>query len=139
MFPLLKASEKWFPSTLPPIRKDPGEFMVEKVEQALPQRVREQIPKAVEAGAAQMSALGYGVTFGALYAATRPSGEHCLRDGLLLGAIAWAAGYLGWLPALKLMPPVWRQEPARAIVPAVEHLAYGLATVAAYDWLKGRI
>ena len=32
---LMAASQKWAPESLPPIKQDPGEFMVEKAEQQL--------------------------------------------------------------------------------------------------------
>ena len=57
-------------------------------------------------------------------------------EGLALGASCWAAGYLGWLPALGLMPPVTRQTPAQIAGPLVEHLVYGVATVAVFDLLR---
>lgn len=136
---LLTASRKWLPSTLPPLRQDPGEFMVEKAETLLPESVRERIPDALETAASQALAAGYGVTFGALYAALRPQSESLLLDGLVLGMAAWAAGYLGWLPALGLMPPVWQQQAPQALAPAAEHLAYGVTAVAAYDWLREHV
>jgi hypothetical protein len=135
---LLSASQKWLPSTAPPLRQHPGEFMVEKAKQALPERARESIPKAVETATAQALGVGYGLAFGALYAAVRPRGGSPLLDGLLLGATAWAAGYLGWLPALRLMRPVWKQNAPQALAPVAEHIVYGMATVAAYDWLQER-
>jgi hypothetical protein len=85
---LLGASQKWLPVATPPLRQHPGEFMVERAEQAL------------------------------------------------LGAIAWAAGYLGRLPALGLMRPVWEQDAPEALAPAAEHVVYGVVTVAAYNRLR---
>jgi hypothetical protein len=60
-------------------------------------------------------------------------------DRFLTRAALGAAGYLGWLPALGLMPPVWEQEAPQAVVPAAEHLVYGVVTVAAYNWLRARL
>lgn len=136
---LLGASPKLLPSAAPPLRQHPGEFMVEKAEEALPERARNRIPEAAETVAAQALGVGYGLTFGALYAALRPRGGSPLLDGLMLGAAAWAAGYLGWLPALGLMPPVWKQNVPQALAPAAEHAVYGMVTVAAYDWLQERL
>jgi hypothetical protein len=62
-----------------------------------------------------------------------------LLDGAVLGGVCWAVGYAGWLPALGLMPPVWRQRAPQVVAPAAEHFAYGMATVAAYNWLSGRL
>lgn len=133
------ASRKWLPSAAPPFRRHPGEFMVGKVEEALPERVRERIPEAAETAAARALGVGYGLAFGTLYAVLRPRGGPAWLDGLVLGATAWAAGYSGWLPALGLMRPVWQQDAPRAVAPVVGHAVYGMVTVAAYDWLREKL
>lgn len=133
---LMAANQRWRPDTMPPIRKNPGEFMVESAEDALPDRVRQQIPAWAESVAAQGLGAGYGVTFGALYVGLRPGGGSVLADGATLGLAAWATGYLGWLPALGLMPPVHRQETAQVVGPVVHHVLFGVVTVAAYRWLR---
>ena len=56
--------------------------------------------------------------------------------GLALGAACWAAGYLGWLPAAGLMPPLSKQTPSQIVGPLMEHLVYGMATVAVFDLLR---
>ena len=132
----MTANQKWFPSAAPPIRQDPGEFMVESVESALPVAVRERIPEAVESGAAKLLALGYGLTFGVLYAMYRPKAGASVHDGIALGVANWATGYVGWLPALGLMPPAWQQQPRQVTAGVVEHVVYGITTVAAYNWLQ---
>lgn len=136
---LLTASQKWLPSTVSPIRQDPGEFMVEKAAETLPEPVRQHVPEGVETSLARLLALGYGMTFGVLYALCRPTGGAPLVDGLLLGSANWATGYLGWLPAAGLMPPVWRQSAPQAIMPMAAHVLYGVATVATYRWLRQRV
>ncbi len=136
---LLGASMKWLPSAAPPLRQHPGEFMVEKAEEALPQRLRDGIPKGVETAVAQGLGIGYGLAFGALYASLRPRGGSPWLDGVVLGTVAWAAGYLGWLPVLGLMPPIWKQEAPRVAAPVAEHAVYGMITVAAYDWLHEKL
>src|SRR5689334_7083959 len=45
---LMGASQKWAPQSLPPIKQDPGEFMVEKVEAQLPDKLHEKIPERLE-------------------------------------------------------------------------------------------
>jgi hypothetical protein len=136
---LMAVSRKALPGSSPPMRGNPGQYMVEQAEEILPESVRERIPDAAESAAAQVLGLGYGVTFGALYAALRPRGGDPLTDGAILGAVCWAAGYLGWLPALGLMPPVGQQTAEQVLVPAAEHVAYGVTTVAAYDWLREQV
>jgi hypothetical protein len=135
---LMAATGRVLPQAQPSIREDPGQFMIDRAESLLPEPARERIPDAAEQAAAKALGIGYGLAFGALYGALRPAGGSPLIDGAVLGAACWAAGYLGWLPALGLMPPVWKQEPAQAIGPAAEHLVYGIATVGAYDWLRAR-
>ena len=136
---LLAANKKLAPGAMPPIRRDPGEFMVDKAEELVPYAAREKIPDAAESAAAKSLHLGYGATCGALYAAARPEGGSPLTEGAALGLLTWAAGYLGWLPATGLMPPVWKQEPAQALTPPLTHALFGMATVAAYDLLHDQV
>ena len=132
-------SQKLLPETMPPIRQDPGEFMVEQAEEALPTETRGQIPVVAETAAAKSLALGYGVTAGMLYAALRPDAGDLMVDGVALGVGTWAAGYLGWMPALGLMPPITEQDPAEVIGPIIQHVLFGIVTVAIYQWLRERM
>jgi hypothetical protein len=133
---LLAASQKWVPQSLPPIKQDPGEFMIEKAEEHLPEKVREKIPEQLEKAGAKSLALGYGITFGALYAACRPETKNLLLEGSALGFVAWGAGYLGWMPAIGLMPPVTKQEPEQIAGPILSHLLFGMVTVGLYRFLR---
>jgi uncharacterized membrane protein YagU involved in acid resistance len=136
---LLSARQKWLPRTQPPMRQEPGAFMVEKGEKMLPDSVQQRIPQRVETGAALTLAAGYGLTFGALYTLLRPQGGSAMVDGVLLGLANWATGYVGWMPATGLMPPLWHQKKPQVIAPIVEHTLYGMATVATYNWLRKRL
>ena len=122
---MMMASGKLIPGSHPPIKKDPGEFMVEKV----------PLPESLKPLGANTLRLGYGMTSGVLYAALRPRRSMPLFDGALLGVAVWAVGYLGWLPAADLMPPITEQEPQQIVVPIVEHALFGVAVAAAYDGL----
>src|SRR5579883_2446754 len=88
------ASQKWLPDAQPPMRQEPGEFMVEQAAKLLPDETRTQIPDAAKKAGSQALGLGYGLTFGAIYAALRPKGGSTLLDGAALGLGVWAAGYL---------------------------------------------
>jgi hypothetical protein len=129
---LMVASQKWVPESLPPIKQDPGEFMVEKAEEQLPDTLREKIPEPLEKAAAKSLAFGYGTTFGALYATSRPETKNLLLEGSALGLAAWGVGYLGWLPASGLMPPVTKQEPEQIVGPILSHILFGIVTVGLY-------
>jgi hypothetical protein len=135
---LMAASQKWAPESLPPIRQDPGEFMVKKAGELLPEKVGEKIPEQLETAAAKLLGLGYGATFGALYASSRPEVQKLLLDGGALGLATWAAGYLGWLPAAGLMPPISEQEPRQIAGPIVSHILFGIATVGLYRLMHQR-
>ena len=132
------ATQKWLPEAMPPIRKDPGEFMVEKVEQSLPPETSARVPAVAETAAAKSLALGYGVTAGMLYAALCRNRDGVIVNGAALGLGTWAVGYLGWLPAVDLMPPLTEQTPKQATGSVLHHVLFGMATVAAYRWLKSR-
>jgi hypothetical protein len=133
---LLAASQKWAPRSLPPIKRDPGEFLIELTENLLPERVREKIPKELEKAAAKSLALGYGTTFGALFAGFRPQTRSLFVEGTALGLVTWAAGYLGWLPKTGLMPPLTEQEPQQIAGPIISHVLFGIATVGLYRFLR---
>ena len=70
---------------MPPMREDPGEFMVEQAEELLLEEAREQVPVTLETVAAKSLALGYGMTAGAIYGALRPRTGNLLVDGTALG------------------------------------------------------
>src|ERR1051326_7051443 len=79
----LRASrQKVAPDAEAPIKKDPGKFMVEKAEHALPPSTQEQIPEGVENAVGKALGLGYGMAFGALYAGLRGAPGPILRDGI---------------------------------------------------------
>jgi hypothetical protein len=121
---LLESGKKLIPEGTPPMRKDPGEFMVEKV--PLPPKLK---PLAINA-----LRLGYGTTAGLLYSLL-PHSKWRALEGVALGLGVWAAGYLGWLPAAKLMPPVTEQTATQITVPVVEHALFGVAVAKAFEAL----
>jgi hypothetical protein len=130
------ASAKALPATMPPIRQDPGEFMVEQAEKALPEAVAARVPPLAETAAAKAVAAGYGLTAGIVYGLLRPEGGDILVDGIALGLGTWAAGYLGWLPALGLMPAVPDQDAPEVLGPVLRHAVFGIVVVAAFNRLS---
>jgi hypothetical protein len=147
-----EAGMRLLPRQMPPLRQDPGEFMVEKAEDALVEagdkltqageelaEAVELVPETVEKVAAQALGIGYGLTFALLFAAARPKVRHVILEGSTLGLATWAAGYLGWLPALGLMKPVDRQKPVQVFNAIGSHLAFGVATAALYRELRKRV
>lgn len=132
---LRTASQRWLPETMAPLREEPGAFVVEQIEEALPEKAGRRVPAAAEAAAANALAVGYGLAFGAFYGLVRPRTGNVWVEGTALGLGVWAAGYLGWIPALELMPPVTKQRPAEVVAPALRHALFGVVTAAVYRWL----
>ncbi len=110
--------------------------MVQKIEQALPPETSARVPAAAETAAAKFLAVGYGLTAGMLYTMLHPDADHGLADGTALGLGTWVAGYVGWLPALDLMPPLTEQRLKQTVGPVIHHILFGMAAVAVYRWLK---
>jgi hypothetical protein len=135
---MLAASKKLLPESVPPIKGDPGKFMLRKAESLLSEERREQIPDLARQAAIQSLRMGYGMSSGALYGTLRSRGGNALLDGTLLGVGVWVAGYLGWLPATGLMPPISEQNSQQIAVPLIEHALFGIALVTAYDAFVGR-
>jgi hypothetical protein len=75
----------------------------------------------------------YGTSWGALFgltAAGRRPGA-----GVVFGLLVWGAS-LVHLPAMKLAPPIWQQDPSSIAPDLGFHLLYGTATAAAYHTLR---
>ncbi len=134
---LMAAEQKLVSGTTPPIQQHPGEFMLRKLKGALPDSLGRYVPESQRA--ANLVGMGYGVAFGKLYCGLKPGCCHRLRDGAALGLVAWATGYLGWLPATGLMPPIWKHTPRQVVAPLVEHLVYGVTAITVCEFLRGQL
>jgi len=135
---MMAGSKRRALQTLPPMKEEPGAFMMKKAERLLPRKTRRQIPDNARSIAGSLLAFCYGMTFGSIYAALRPRDAKVIRDGAALGTAAWAAGYLGWLPATKLTPPVLKQKPKQIIPNILTDIIFGVATVALFKQVKKR-
>ena len=133
-----RANQKWIPEGSPPMKEDPAKFMTRKLEAALPEPARRRVLPQAKTVLEKLLPLGYGMTFGVLYATVRPEAKPTLADGLVLGLLSWAIGWLGWLPRLGLMPPISEHAPKQIIRPVAEHALFGVATVAGYRYLAQR-
>ena len=109
--------------------------MLRKAKNALPVATRDKIPEPAEKAAARMLHMGYGMTSGAIYGLLGPRRGNAAVNGALLGLGVWAAGYLGWLPATDLMPPITQQSARQVAVPIFTHIVFGVAVATAFDGL----
>lgn len=73
--------------------------------------------------------LGFGAAAGALFAVVYQmvrSARPAPLAGMIFGFAVWAVSYVGWIPALGIMPPPQRDRPGRPESMLVAHLVYGL-------------
>jgi hypothetical protein len=133
MMALRMFDQKYAPKTVPHAKEDPGEFVVRNVES-----LTGALPETAEKTGALALHLTYGTGFGLLYSLWRKISPRSspLLDGAVLGTAVYAAGYLGWLPALGLTRPLWRQRFPSIAGELARHVVYGVAAVTAYDAME---
>jgi hypothetical protein len=136
MMALRAYDQKHVPKSVPRAREDPGEFMVRAAE-----RATGKLPKPLEKSAAMALHTGYGTMFGVAYSLLRRRSRErsSLADGMALGSAVYAASYFGWLPALGLTRPVWKQRPLEIAGELWRHVAYGIATTTVYGLIHGAL
>ena len=82
LHPLRKATEEKLPQLRPPMREDPGKFMVEQAKRALPENARAKVPQPLEK--ATIKSLVSVNTSTAVPSGMRPNGA-CARCGCGIG------------------------------------------------------
>lgn len=82
---------------------------------------------------------GYGAAAGMLYApiAARVHQKH-IGAGIAYGIIVWVLSYLGWIPALRILPPAMRQPAQRNVMMVLGHVAWGAGLAGIYALLQQR-
>ena len=134
MFAMRTFDSKYATKTLVHGDEDPGMFVVRHGEQL----VGGKLPKHVELGASIATHVTYGTTYGVLYALARllgskKTGHHPFVFGGLLGGIVYLIGYAGILPGVGLAKPITDETFPEVAGELTRHVAYGIATVTAYD------
>ena len=74
--------------------------------------------------------LAYGTGAGAAFGALRPKREGVgteLAVGATLGVLLWGVGWAGWLPILGADRAPWSYRSPNALLPVLDHAAYGAA------------
>jgi hypothetical protein len=72
--------------------------------------------------------LGFGAAAGAIFEPARAALRlpvHPALQGAAFGTAVWAVSYLGWVPALGILPPPHRDRPGRPEVMLTAHWVYG--------------
>jgi uncharacterized membrane protein YagU involved in acid resistance len=73
------------------------------------------------------SHFSYGALFGAVYALYEQSlSLHASLKGALQGIAVWVGSYLGWLPALGILPPATRHPWRRNLLMIAAHVVWGV-------------
>ena len=57
-------------------------------------------------------------------------------QGIIFGLALWVIGYMGWVPAVGLMPAVWNQRRDRAIELVLAHVVYGATLGFSFDVME---
>jgi hypothetical protein len=110
----------------PPVpARDPGDYMM-----ALAEKRVGRLSKKMHNRGVQGLHWGYGLAgplllAGLARALRLRSPGRAMGAGAAMGALVWAAGYVGWLPATGLTPPVHRVHAARSASSLLSHVAYG--------------
>lgn len=81
---------------------------------------------------------GFGAVAGSLYSGLGLDKRHPVITGPAFGVAVWAVSYLGWVPALRLMPPATRQPAERNAMMVAAHLVWGAALAGAAVMLSSK-
>ncbi len=71
---------------------------------------------------------GFGAATGALYAVLRnriPTPGGPIFHGSTFALAVWAVSYLGWIPAIRFLPPATEDEPGRQPAMVAAHALFG--------------
>lgn len=68
---------------------------------------------------------GFGAAAGALYGPVGARATAPVASGVLYALGVWAMSYLGWLPALRLLPPATHESRGRNALMIVAHVVWG--------------
>lgn len=79
---------------------------------------------------------GYGATAGAAYPLVLRSPRQRILTGAIFGIAMWAAAYIGWVPAAKILTPATRHPIARNALMLGAHVVWGVSSVLLGEMLK---
>jgi hypothetical protein len=77
--------------------------------------------------AALTAHFAYGAAAGALFPLLQRRRIPAAVSGPAYGLAVWAASYLGWIPALRILTPATRHPPARNALMLAAHVVWGAA------------
>lgn len=80
----------------------------------------------------------FGGVGGAVYGVAQrrlPVRVNPILTGVVFGTLVWAVSYMGWVPALGLMPQPRHDRPDRPVIMIVAHWIFGATLGAVTAWL----
>jgi uncharacterized membrane protein YagU involved in acid resistance len=90
--------------------------------------IRDHLGEDELMGLTIFSHFGYGAMTGGLYALVEPLVPlHASLKGALAGIAVWVGSYLGWLPAMDILPPATQHPWRRNLLMLVAHAIWGAA------------
>jgi len=105
-----------------------GKMPPERITEAGLRVLHVKTSERAENALATVAHLGYGAGVGVLFSvAARTAGLPLpgAVAGALYGLLVWGVSYVGWIPALGIMPPPQRDRRQRQTSMVVAHLVYG--------------
>lgn len=82
----------------------------------------------------------FGMAGGALFGVISQKIARVPRwfSGLVFGLLVWGISYLGWVPALGILPQPWNQRGTHGLMPMLAHVIYGVTVGTVVDRLEHR-
>lgn len=100
-------------------------------------RLHRFLNKSGKEAASWASHFGYGAATGAAYPLTAERlPVRAEVKGSLYGVLVWVLSYLGWLPALDIMPHAKRQSATRNVALVGSHVVWGLICAVVFGHIK---
>jgi hypothetical protein len=103
--------------------KHPPEEITERALDAVGARPDDPVRDVLAAGAHLAFGIGAGAFYGLLPFPQSRRGR--ILSGAGYGLAIWASSYVGWVPALRLMPPPTEDRMDRQAIMAASHVVYG--------------
>ena len=115
-----------------------GKQPPEKITEAALDAVDEPVQEPVEDLLSVVNHFAFGAVAGGLYGGLRRDQMSQIAQGMVFGTGVWSVSYMGWVPALGIMPPATRDRDGRPESMFAAHLVFGACLGALTDWLEER-
>ena len=115
-----------------------GKQPPEKITEAALDAADEPVQEPVEDLLSVVNHFAFGAAAGALYGALRRDNISQVAQGTVFATGVWSVSYMGWVPALGIMPPAHRDREGRPESMFVAHLVFGACLGALTQWLEER-